>query len=415
MIKDNFAKPIIHTATKSFDKMYINRNPKHPSLQLVFINHFKDFLELPEVKKIGVRPIVLKEVEKMMSCGTVDAGFEIYECPNCHNMHIICYTCKSRFCPSCGVNRSQEQSNKIKEIALPVPHRHVVFTIDERLRLYFRKNYHLLNVLFTSASQTIEYIFTKLKGKSNAIKPGYVLTLHTFGRDLKWNPHIHCLLTEGGVTNAGEYVTVDYIHYETFRKSFMKCVLDNMKLALIDEPKEYKLFKDLVNQIYKDNENGFYVYAPKIDRNKKKNIDDLIDYIVRYTGRPVMASSRITDYDKDKKLISYYYEDHTTGNRVDVTEDVFVFIGKLIKHIPEGQFKMVRYYGAYATCKHKVKKYVRLLRSKLQRIAFRKLRYRKQLITTFGTDPLLCSCGHYMEYVDNFIPQKWRSDNYEFT
>ena len=113
------------------------------------------------LRKWGVRPVVLKEVEKMLSCGTTDAGFEIYECDSCHKMHIICYTWKSRFCPSCGVNRAREQSSKIREVALQVPHRHVVFTIDERLRLYFRKNYLLLDLLFLSASQTIDYVFKK--------------------------------------------------------------------------------------------------------------------------------------------------------------------------------------------------------------------------------------------------------------
>ena len=414
MIKDNWAKPITNTATKSFDKMHINKNPKHPSIQLIFHNHFHDFLNLSDVKKVGVRPVVLKEVEKMLSCGTLDAGFEIYECPHCHNMHIICYTCKSRFCSSCGVNRAREQSAKIRQIALHVPHRHVVFTIDERLRLYFRKNYHLLNILFLSASQTIDYVFSKMKGKKYSITPGYILTLHTFGRDLKWNPHIHCLLTEGGITNLGNFIRAPYINYSTLRKGFMKCVLDNMKLALADNPIEFKKFKQLVNQIYKDDENGFYVFAPDIEDKKQKDIDTLIDYVVRYTGRPVMAASRITNYDPDKKEISYYYEDHTTSQRVDVTESVYEFIGKLIKHIPEEQFKMVRYYGAYATCNHKLKKFVRLLRSKLSRFAFEKLGYRRQLITVFGTDPLLCSCGHFMNYVDNYIPQKWRNDIYEF-
>lgn len=356
MIKDNFAKPIVNTATKTFDKMYSNRNSKRPSIQLIFINHFEDFLKLPKVLNVGVREVMLKEVRKMMTCGT----------------------------------------------------------IDERLRFYFRKNYHLLNILFTSASQTIEYTFSKMKGKKSAITPGYVLTLHTFGRDLKWNPHIHCLLTDGGVNNSGNFARINYINYTTFRKGFMKCVLDNMKLDLADDPKEYKLFKNLVNQIYKDDDNGFYVYAPEIDDKKYKHMDDLIDYVVRYTGRPVMASSRITNYDREKEEISYYYEDHKTNERIDVTETVFEFIGKLIIHIPEEQFKMVRYYGAYATSNHKVKNFVRLLRSKIKRIAFRKLGYRKQLITVFDTDPLLCSCGHYMEYVDNYIPQKWRNDDYEF-
>lgn len=99
MIKDNLAKPISKIATKSFTSI---SNPKKVSIQLIFHNHWNDFLNDPVVKKKGLRDIVPVEVEKMLSCGTLDAGFEIYECPNCLKSHIICYTCKSRFCNSCG-------------------------------------------------------------------------------------------------------------------------------------------------------------------------------------------------------------------------------------------------------------------------------------------------------------------------
>lgn len=84
----------------------------------------------------------------------------------------------------------------------------------------------------------------------------------------------------------------------------------------------------------------------------KSGKDAVVSYIIRYTGRPVMASSRILNYDKDKKMIHYYYEHHKTKERIDVEEDIFEFMKKLIMHIPEAQFEMIRYYGIYATCNH---------------------------------------------------------------
>jgi len=99
MISDNLAKPLSKVASKSFSKMY---HPKKITIQKVFLDHWDSFLRDPEVIRRGLRPIVIQEVEKMISCGTIDSGFEVYECPNCHKSHIICYTCKSRFCNSCG-------------------------------------------------------------------------------------------------------------------------------------------------------------------------------------------------------------------------------------------------------------------------------------------------------------------------
>ena len=410
MIKDNLAKPISKIATKSFTSI---SNPKKVSIQLIFHNHWNDFLNDPVVKKKGLRDIVPVEVEKMLSCGTLDAGFEIYECPNCLKSHIICYTCKSRFCNSCGSKRAKIRAQEISDHTLNVPHRHMVFTIDERLRYFFRKDRSLLKALFDAAKDTLFYVFDNMNGKNKTFKPGFILTLHTFGRDLKWNPHIHCLCTEGGMDDDGNYKSVKYINYESLRKSFMKQLLDHMKDFYKNEPVTLKKLKSIINDIYKEKKNGFYVNAPS--PKSKKGKDAVVSYMIRYTGRPVMASSRIISYDYDKKTIHYYYEDHKTEERIEVKESVISFMKKLVTHIPESQFKMIRYYGLYATCNHMHKSNVK---KKMKEILHRKKTnndrhtYRKDLIEIFGTDPLLCDCGHYMEYIDYWVPERRRKNEY---
>ena len=128
-----------------------------------------------------------------------------------------------------------------------------------------------------------------------------------------------------------------------------------------------------------------------------------------------MAQSRITAYDKNKGTVDYYYEDHATEEYVEVHEDVITFIKKLVQHIPEEQFKMVRYYGLYATCKRarhklKIKELIKKLANKaiLSKVIKEK-HYRMSLIETFNVDPLLCSCGHYMEYIDYWVPYSRRN------
>ena len=76
-----------------------------------------------------------------------------------------------------------------------VKHRHCVFTIDENLRDFFLKERSLLDCLFHSVSSVISRMFFELN-KSKNFTPGFIMVLHTFGRDLKWNPHIHCLISE---------------------------------------------------------------------------------------------------------------------------------------------------------------------------------------------------------------------------
>ena len=83
-----------------------------------------------------------------------------------------------------------------------VTHRHCVFTIDENLRESFLKDRSLLDCLFHSVNSVISRMFYKMN-KSKNFTPGFIMVLHTFGRDLKWNPHIHCLLSEGGYSDDG--------------------------------------------------------------------------------------------------------------------------------------------------------------------------------------------------------------------
>ena len=201
-IADNLAEPIARTATKAYIKPY---DPKKPSFQVIFHELWDAFLEA--IKPINIAPIpqyVKDEVARMIACGTLAMGFEVYECPNCHRHHIICYTCKSRFCPSCGQKMTRARAYRIARNTLDVNHRHMVFTIDERLRNYFYYHPEWLNFLFTAAKEAIFYTFNKQKPlkqssksirkrkrKKNTLTPGFIITLHTYGRDLKWNPHVH--------------------------------------------------------------------------------------------------------------------------------------------------------------------------------------------------------------------------------
>ena len=95
-----------------------------------------------------------------------------------------------------SIKRSSAMSFKL----LRTSHRHCVFTISEELRNFFRKDRSLLNFLFRAVADAILFMFKKLN-KLESFTPGFICVLHTFGRSLQWNPHIHVLLSEGGSGN----------------------------------------------------------------------------------------------------------------------------------------------------------------------------------------------------------------------
>ncbi len=278
---------------------------------------------------------------------------------------------------------------RIARSTLDVNHGHMVFTIDDRLRPYFSKYPDWLDFLFDAAKESIFYTLNR-----------------------KWNPHVYVLCTEGGMNQDNVYRALSYINYETLRKSFMKQLLDKMRDALPPDSKELREFRHLISILYKEDSNGFYVNVPPKEM-KKNGKDHVIKYMIRYAGKPAMAQSRITSYDYYSRTIEYWYEDHETGEKKTVKEPVFRFMIKLIRHIPRPQFKMVRYYGIYATCDHRHK---RAIKAKLYRqnahkhFHDRPKHYRLSLIDTFGADPLLCTCGTNMEFVDSYVPPRFRAD-----
>jgi len=265
-------------------------------------------------------------------------------------------------------------------------HRHIVFTMSDKLWPYFLKYRNLLDGLFSSASSAILSWFYELN-KSQNFTPGIMCTLHTFGRDLKWNPHIHMLCTEGGAGNTEVFRIVKHINFKALRFRWQKLLLDYLQNNL--PANELPKFKQLKNQIYKEYNNGFYVYAKP---DNISSINQTINYVVRYTGRPAMAQSRIIDY--DGTYVTYYYErHHEDGKRIEEKIHAYEFIKKLIMHIPDKNFKVVRYYGIYAK-KHKHSdKIFKLLNKNQIEIRNQLRKWNLAIDLSFGYDPTICSCG----------------------
>ena len=129
---------------------------------------------------------------------------------------------------------------------------------------------------------------------------------------------------------------VSHFNYTFLRNAFRTALLKEMLLRISPS------FKKVSARCYLEHEHGFYVYA-KPNRCDPKTVTK---YIGRYLGRPVIATSRIDSYTGD--LVSFHYNRHEDDQYVQETIPVMDFIKRLIRHIPEKHFKMIRYGGLYA-------------------------------------------------------------------
>ena len=355
-------------------------------LQQIFTDYYEEIEYILHPRKTE-----MENIDKMIHCGDPSFGGAMYGCPHCGKLKFVPFRCHSRFCPTCGNKYAMDRTISMSFKLVNVTHRHCVFTIDENLREFFLKDRSLLDCLFHSVNSVITRMFFKMN-KSKNFTPGFIMVLHTFGRDLKWNPHIHCLISEGGYSDDGFWRNVKHFDYTFLRNAFRTALLNEM------ESKIGSSFKKVKAKCYREHQQGFYVYA-------KPNLCDpriVVKYIGRYLGRPVIATSRIDKYDGE--MVTFHYNRHEDEQYIEETIPAMEFIQRLIRHIPEKHFKMIRYGGIYARHREIDSKLYRAI-SKSKHHIYRSFnQWRTAILSSFGYDTLVYpDCQHRMEFLELYF------------
>jgi len=356
------------------------------TFKLILILH-NNWEEFKLNNKYKIRAVEIKEVEKMLRCMEEKNGFTTYICEDCGETKRIPHSCKSRICSRCGKKHADQWAEKINAELYAVPYRHIILTVSDRLWNYFEGNAKMQKVMLDTAGKVMKEIVRKFNSKKKNIEPGIVMVLHPFGRDLKTNMHVHMLMTEGGLTSDGKWVEMPYIEYKIIRKKWQYAILTAMRKAM---PNNKELAKD-IDWCFKERTNGFNIQAERRIEGKTKNA---ARYMARYVRHPAIADSRIIGY--DTKNVTFIYEREKKIHTVVM--DKFEFIHNVIKHIPDENFKMVRYYGIHA---RRAKKRTREKMAKLGKVVnyiIKPFSWRKNITEYKGKDPLKCNkCGGEMQ------------------
>lgn len=185
-----------------------------------------------------------------------------------------------------------------------------------------------------------------------------------------------------------------HFNYNFLRNAFRTALLNEMETHLGSS------FKKVKAACYKEHDHGFYVYA----KPNKCDPKVVTKYIGRYLGRPVIATSRIDKYDGES--VTFHYNRHEDDVYVEETVPVLEFIERLIRHIPEKHYKMIRYGGLYARHRDIDKKLCRAISSEKHHIYCSFNKWRTAILLAFGYDPLKCSCGSSMVFLELYHKYK---------
>jgi hypothetical protein len=299
-----------------------------------------------------IRPVVRETVRKLLSCRTPALGCHVYACPSEHGIRVVPHSCKSRFCPTCGKHATDQWADAVLNDLLDVPYHHVVLSAPWHLRplcAFNRKG--ALSLLARAATAC----FTQWAAEQHGMRMGLVLVVHTFGADLKWHPHLHVLITEGGLSLEGERWVEPYnlgwlISQAGLKRMWRYHVITALRKAhragelrfpeSASFLRRFPCFNAMLRTLY---ELTWYAHigAGLLDPTAS------LRYIGRYTKRAVLAEYRITHY--DRRTVRFAYRDYAEEGKTSFkTLPVLAFLGRLLRHVPEKHFKMVRHAGLFA-------------------------------------------------------------------
>jgi len=355
-------------------------------LKRIFFDENKNWTRFVKANGPRIRKVVLEEVKKFRLCGEQEAGFSLYSCVFCGDTKVIPHRCKSRFCSVCATGYMQEWSKKVVENMYEIAHRHIMFTVPEELWEIFLRRRDLLKDLMDISYELLNKWFRE----KEKLEVGMMVGLHTFGATMNFNSHVHVMVTEGGMTKDGTMKYIGFIPYEMMRVRWKNKVIEMLRKKLSSRDK--KRYEKAVNKAYNDRKKGFVVNGPP---NKRKcKIKDQIGYIGRYIRRPAIALRRIIAY--DGKKVRFKYFDKKEKREKTETIDVMEFIARIIRHIPDRNFKTIRYYGLYSRRKKReIDKILNIKRNKIP-----KKQWKDKVEEGMGKNPLICKCylQHYMAY-----------------
>jgi len=268
-------------------------------------------------------------LSNMQTCRTAERGGQILCCPDCGSAMIRYNPCNHRGCPICYRKNQIKWSIKRQKKLLPVSHYHLVFSIPQVFVitwLLYKRN--TIEALFLCVGKAISEL-----GEEYGLLQGSVLAFHSHGKGMCYKPHIHCVLTAGGMNENKKWVEIGSLKYtkivEKIRETFYRILAERILLEHLPDLRTI-------------NEREWSVHST-MHQNTGKWI---IDYLSHSISGVVIQMDQDFLIDKEKRTVRFT-EEHS-GQKIETVLNYKTFTERYLNHIPPSREVMIRYYGLYA-------------------------------------------------------------------
>ena len=316
-------------------------------------NHFKHLFTLNScfyklyISGHQFRDVEIEAVIKVLSCKTERLGKLTYCCanPNCEHVKYVLTTCKNKMCQSCGQKATERWIAAQSEILPDCKFRHITFTMPDVFWPIFELNRWLLGALFSIAARSLLQ-----QAKNKKLTIGIFSALHTYGRQLNFNCHIHLSLAELALNMHGYLKKFSFKFASLMRQwryEIIKLLRDNYEQLilppeLVDKCTDIVSWNNFLDAQYNRHWN---VNIAKKTSHKKHTSR----YFGSYIKKPPIAASKLKEYIDGGVIFTYL--DHNSKKYKDLTLSQEDMMLRVLSHVPEKNFKMIRYYGFLSTRK----------------------------------------------------------------
>ena len=313
------------------------------SMQEIFDAHFDSYAQ-----QHTLHPRELRAAWCIRHCGTGAFGSQTLACPEGHFEAVQHHACRHRSCPRCSSRPRQLWVDSQLARLLPCPHFHVIFTLPHvLLPLWSFNRAAMAKLLFDCVRDCLLELMAD--PKRLGVRPGLLMALHTWGRNLSQHPHVHCLLSAGGIDLDGQWkpgCAGFLLPIKPLQILFRGKLLARLKTLLLAQhlrlPPAQGLphWQSTIRQLYLEHWN--IEIQPPYDHARGVAL-----YLARYVRGGPVPKDRMLSLDS-KGLVRMGYTDHRDGRAKTLCLHAHEFIARVLWHAPPKGLHTVRYGGLYS-------------------------------------------------------------------
>ena len=314
-------------------------------LQNIFNCYKRQLFEMPLALKHR------KAVNAITQCRTAAMGVSAYECDDKHNLTLIAHSCRHRSCSICASRRRHQWVEAQQSRLLNCPHFQCVFTLPSEYHVLWQFNQKWFTSTFFDVVRST--LMDLLKDESgHGITPGVFMAMHTWGRQLNLHPHIHCVVTGGGLKANGEWHSTGKFLLPArqaralYRGRFQAKIKEAYASGELILPPDHTpaTFRQIQKTTYDK------VWCVRFEQQYAHG-RGILKYLSRYLrGGPINPSQIVRC---DSKQIGFRYKDHRDKRKKVLNLKPQEFIRRILLHVPETGQHTVRHYGLYAGASRK--------------------------------------------------------------